>query len=156
LYEIQNTLSFPNLWLSSLWASGVNSLLPSDQAPSQFPFFPLPHGLRSLTNCSPVDSSRASMMTYAWPSDIPSLLPYPPSNRPVEQPKRNSLFTFRISFFQNSSISSMSDVNSSVVTPPVRSSTPSLIEVSKIQIKWVYFNRTQSNHQTSFHSRHVL
>lgn len=30
---------------SSIWASGVNSLLPSDQGPSQFPFFPFPQGL---------------------------------------------------------------------------------------------------------------
>lgn len=83
-------------------------------------------------------TSRASRMEYACIATTPlrSPSPQPPcqlSNTPVEQLNRNSLLTFMTSSAQNFSVSRISVVNSSVVTPPVRSSIASLQAVNARQ-----------------------
>lgn len=80
----------------------------------------------------PSSSSRlislASIMVYECNSSIPCRFQslWAASRTPVAQLNRYFFLTFFKSLFQNSSSSKISDVSSSIVTPPVRSSRPSL------------------------------
>lgn len=143
------TPSSPNLWFKSCIHSGVHCSEPSLQGPFHSL---LPQGFLSscqkqriiigackLTNLtrrsfSPF-TSRACIIEYACKGLIPlrsvsSYVPCQLSKTPVAQPNRNSSLTLMISSLQNFSVSRISDVKSSVVTPPVRSSMASLYAIS--------------------------